>query len=82
MDSKCCCCRYCCNAVLTENEDIIYCEARSRTYGKEYAKRYKTCKDFIFNEIDVFNIEHTYKPKGPFKPKNFKGQISIFELEG
>jgi len=78
LDSKCCCCRYCANAVLTENENVIYCESSGNTFSKKYATRYKVCKDFIFNELDVFDIEHTYKPKWPLKPKNLEGQISLF----
>ena len=40
------------------------------------AKRLNTCKDFEFNEIDVFDFEHIYKPK---EPKHSDGeQLKLF----
>lgn len=71
-------CRYCAEAVLTENEDIIYCEVRKVTKHKSSCIRINKCKDFAFNEIDVFgcDIDKIYKPRQPRK-KVLDNQIRL-----
>lgn len=72
-------CRYCCEAVLTENEEIIYCEAKKETRHKKNCITANKCKDFAFNEIDVFgcgDIDKKYQPRGPRK-KVIDNQIKL-----
>lgn len=56
-------CRYCADAVLTENEEMIFCEAKKETRHKSKCATVNHCKDFTFNELDVFDIDKKYKPK-------------------
>ena len=55
-------CRYCACAVEVEI-DMIYCEKKNMVLLKAQASRLNKCKDFEFNEIDVFNCEHIYSPR-------------------
>lgn len=32
-------------------------------YEQDKAKRVNQCKEFVFNEIDVFDLEKRYKPR-------------------
>lgn len=54
-------CRYCANCVLVD-EDVCYCEESRKTFWCAKARRVNKCKNFVLNKLDVFNIEHTYKP--------------------
>lgn len=54
-------CRYCANCVQVD-EDVCYCEKSRETFWGDKAKRVNKCKDFVFNEIDVFDLDRTYKP--------------------
>lgn len=61
-------CRYCvlCNQV---DDDICYCSESKRTFDGAKARRVNKCKDFIFNEIDVFDLERKYNSvEGRKKP--------------
>lgn len=53
-------CRYCNHCI---NGDAVYCEALNKTMSEEKAKRLNRCKEFVFNEIDVFDLEKRYKPR-------------------
>lgn len=60
-------CRYCTNCVYG---DVVYCSERNFVMSEATAKRCNNCKDFEFNEIDVFNIDKKYKPKRKTNIKN------------
>lgn len=53
-------CRYCNHCI---NGDAVYCEVLKITMSEEKAKRVNRCKEFVFNEIDVFDLEKRYKPR-------------------
>lgn len=53
-------CRYCSHCVYG---DVVYCEVLNDTMSEKKAKSVNKCKHFELNEIDVFNINKTYKPK-------------------
>lgn len=53
-------CRYCSNCIVG---DAVYCETLNKTMSEEKAKRLNRCKEFVFNEIDVFDLEKRYKPR-------------------
>ena len=53
-------CRYCSNCIVG---DAVYCEALKMTMTEEKAKRVNRCKGFVFNEIDVFDLDKRYKPR-------------------
>ncbi len=55
-------CRYCCYATQVE-EDMCACNKLNIVMNKQNACRPNKCKMFEFNEIDVFNFGHTYKPR-------------------
>lgn len=61
-------CRYCSHANRIEN-DMCWCEKYNYTMEKIKASKINKCKDFEFNEIDVFNFEKIYQPR---KEKNTK----------
>ena len=70
-------CRYCtlCTQV---DDDICYCEKSRGTFRGTKARRVNNCKDFVFNELDVFDIEHKYKPVESKKsPKRTGTQLSL-----
>lgn len=62
-------CRYCGNAVSTDSENIIWCEAKKDTRHKKNCITVNKCKNFLFCEIDVFGAtgEEIYKPRQPRK---------------
>ena len=70
-------CRYCSNAVITENEEIIYCEAKKETRHKKKCIVINQCKDFEFNELDVFDIDKKYQPR---KEKKSLGNQIMLEV--
>ena len=53
-------CRYWSNCIVG---DAVYCEALNKTMSEEKAKRVNHCKEFVFNEIDVFDLKKRYKPR-------------------
>lgn len=61
-------CRYC--AYLTAD---CYCECKKRCLSESTCKKINKCKNFIFNEMDAFDPEKTYKPQAK---KTFK-QIKL-----
>jgi len=69
-------CRYCADAVLTENEDVVYCEAKKETRHKRKCITVNQCKHFKFNELDVFDIDKKYQPREPRK-KVLDNQIKL-----
>ena len=52
-------CRYCAYCVYG---DVAYCEVHNETMSEQKAKRVNKCKDFVFNELDVFTM-NKYKPR-------------------
>lgn len=64
-------CRYCSHCTYS---DVAYCEVKNKTMSKNTAKSVNHCKDFEFNELDVFDIEKKYKPT---EEKEFK-QLKLF----
>lgn len=73
-------CRYCNNAVQVD-DGIIYCAAYKQTLTEVKAKRVNSCKRFIFNEIDAFDLARKYKPIEQRKSNRSTGcgQISLFD---
>lgn len=55
-------CRYCAHCVATL-DDIAWCEKLQKEMSESAAKRVNRCKEFLFNEIDAFNIGAKYKPR-------------------
>lgn len=66
-------CRYCAYCVIG---DAVYCEKHKKVMRERTACVVNKCKDFAFNEIDVFDVHHIYKPKEK-KDKTFK-QLKLF----
>lgn len=48
--------------------------------GENAAKRVNKCKDFVFNEIDAFNLEAKYKPRAK-KEKFVDNSPLLFEVQ-
>jgi hypothetical protein len=72
-------CRYCANAVCGDSIGI-WCEAKNKEYSTATAKAENHCKDFLFNEIDVFYCgepDKKYKPRELIM-KQCEGQTSLF----
>ena len=65
-------CRYCTHCCYG---DVVFCEINNKTMSEEKAKQTNKCKDFIFNEIDVFNPNKKYKPKEEKQNNN----LTIFD---
>ena len=73
-------CRYCSYAFIAE-ENCIYCEVKKDLINNQKAKLINKCKDFNFNEIDVFDIKNIYKPRSEYKHvKKTYEQLTLFEL--
>lgn len=60
-------CRYC--AYLTCD---CYCECKKQVLSESTCKKVNKCKYFIFNEMDAFNLEKTYKPRVKKESKQIK----------
>ncbi len=70
-------CRYCSHC---HYGDAVYCDAKRKTMPESRAKSVNNCKDFDFNEIDVFyagDMNKVYKPR-ELKQKQCDGQVSLF----
>lgn len=70
-------CRYCCHCHYF---DYVYCDVKNKTMSENTAKSVNNCKEFLFNEIDVFycgDMNKVYKPSEP-KMKQCDGQIELF----
>lgn len=70
-------CRYCCHCHYA---NCVYCDVKEKTMSERTAKAVNNCKDFLFNEIDVFyegDMNKVYKPREP-KKKQCDGQIELF----
>lgn len=66
-------CRYC--AYCTYG-DAVYCEMKDKVMNIEAAKRLNKCPYFAFNERDVFNLNHKYKPKK--RKKKLVEKVKLF----
>lgn len=79
-------CRYCNNANLV-GDDIFYCQPKNEVYGIEKSKRVNHCREFDFNENDLWRCDEngnfeTYKPRGPYQkrePVPELDNMSLFE---
>lgn len=69
-------CRYCANAYL-QDDDLIWCESKNEIREKKNCITVNHCKHFIFNELDVFDIEKKYVP---IKAKRNDGTQTTFDL--
>lgn len=70
-------CRYCAHA---HYGDVVWCDTKEKTIPDSTAKTENHCKDFSFNEIDVFyggDMDKKYKPREPVM-KQCEGQVSLF----
>lgn len=71
-------CRYCAHCHYA---DDVYCDIKNGRISESKAKAVNHCKDFEFNEIDVFyagDMTKVYKPKEP-KKTQCDGQMKLFE---
>lgn len=71
-------CRYCAECIA-QGDEICYCEAKQRMIAGSTARSTNRCKYYRANTIDVFDLEHVYRPRED-KPTQLAGQISIMEL--
>lgn len=70
-------CRYCAHAIEScDFADIVWCDKYRKEMSHAQTKRMNRCKEFKFNEIDVFNLENRYKPR----EKKIKIKIEQLEL--
>lgn len=53
-------CRYCANCVYG---DVVWCDELRKIMLESSAKSVNHCKHFVFNEIDVFDLDKKYKPR-------------------
>lgn len=53
-------CRYCANCVYG---DAVWCHELRKIMSESSAKTVNHCKHFVFNEIDVFDLDKKYKPR-------------------
>lgn len=70
-------CRYCAHCHYA---DGVYCDVKNEQITESKAKAVNQCKDFVFNEIDVFyegDMTKVYKPRKP-KKKQCDGQMRLF----
>ena len=70
-------CRYCAHAYYG---DAVWCDTKKKVIPDSTAKTENHCKEFFFNEIDVFycgNMDKKYKPREPIM-KQCEGQVSLF----
>ena len=67
-------CRYCAACCYG---DAIWCSAKEKTMSESTAKSPNKCKDFVFCELDVFDLEHKYKPRK--EKEEHSEQLSLFD---
>ena len=53
-------CRYCANCIYG---DVVWCDEINKIMSESQAKTVNHCKHFVFNEIDVFDLDKKYKPR-------------------
>lgn len=53
-------CRYCVNCIYG---DVVWCDELNKIMSESSAKTVNHCKHFVFNEIDVFDLDKKYKPR-------------------
>lgn len=53
-------CRYCANCVYG---DVVWCSELRKIMSEASAKTVNHCNHFVFNEIDVFDLDKKYKPR-------------------
>lgn len=74
-------CRYCTYCIgETDFVNVSYCSAKQKEMSSNSCKTENHCKEFVFNEIDAFNLEHKYKPIQK-REKIDNGQLELFQEE-
>ena len=75
-------CRYCAHANQVD-EGLVHCSEKDTVMVERQAKAQNNCKSFLFNEIDVFNLEKVYCPRDKRNEKRDDGykQTSVFDKE-
>lgn len=66
-------CRYC-NNLVTGNG--IYCCEKQTVLSEAYTKTVNHCKDFEFNEVDAYDFNSVYKPRGAYRPRETTSLIA------
>ena len=57
-------CRYCTYCIgETDFVGISYCSAKEKEISSNSCKTENHCKEFVFNEIDAFDLDKKYKPR-------------------
>lgn len=74
-------CRYCANCIA-QDDDFAVCETLNKYLSKASARRTNTCKHFLFNEIDAFDLDKKYKPRAKAEKEEIKDEPSLFDLGG
>ena len=64
-------CRYCTYSVAIE-KDSIWCNVKDTGKSGNQVTNINKCKDFVFNEIDVYNLEKKYIPRKKRQTKKYK----------
>ena len=54
-------CRYCVNCIYG---DVVWCDEINKMMSESQAKRVNHCKHFVFNEIDVFDLDKKIQAEG------------------
>ena len=76
-------CRYCSHANLVGDYEF-YCEIKNKVYGEAKGKHTNKCKDFEFNQVDLYSPYYTfreYKPRGEYRKRNAKVSDSLEQIE-
>ena len=66
-------CRYCVNCIYG---DVVWCDELNKTMSESKAKAVNNCKHFVFNEIDVFDLDKKYKPRAA---KPVDNSLTLFD---
>ena len=72
-------CRYCAHCIV-QLDGWAWCEDMSKEMSEASAKRTNTCKRFLFNEIDAFDLDKKYKPRAKVEKEEIKDEPSLFDL--
>ena len=54
-------CRYCANCIYG---DVVQCDKINKMMSESQAKTVNHCKHFVFNEIDVFDLDKKIQAEG------------------
>jgi len=60
--------------------DYCHCDKVDKCFDKKQACRLNHCKHFDFNKMDVFDLEHIYKPRNTHSKRvEHQKEMNIFE---